>query len=1002
MKKLKPGLLNLTAATLATLLCGHPAVADDTEVLIGSGREANVVFILDTSGSMAWGVAGRTSTITADNPTRISVLKTVFSQLMDDYDEAGINVALMRFDSTSVDRNNTGGSFITPMQPLNSTSSTTIKAAVNNLSANSATPLAETLYEAGLFFRGDDVHFGNLATPNNIDGVLVSPDNDGTDTYKSPIEFQCQKNTIILLTDGEPKGDTEADTRIEELVGIEDCAGNCLDELAGFLHTNDQSRTIDNEVGDTNGQTVETYTIGFGTDQDLLDDTADAGGGEYMTASNQDELAAAFETALSGGVVEDASSSFSPPAMAANAFNNVSHVNKLYFSLFEPSLGPKWVGNVKPFKLTGTPPQITDADDEVAIDASGFFLADSRSFWSSTDDGGSVATGGANGQLPNANARKLYTYTGGYPVSAASSTLSAATNALKNNGSSDLTAAMLGLTGNTADDDFDAAITATRSSNLGDPLHSKPTLITYGGTESDPDITLFVATNGGFLHAINASTFGSRTDGEEQFAFIPKELLPNLPKLARDSGTHPYGLDGDVTAWVKESDDDDHTIEAGEGDHVYVYAGMRRGGSNYYALDVTDRDKPKLKWVIKGGVAGTPFSELGQTWSRPEVTTIKYATDTGTGTKTVLIFGGGYDTDQDDHPAGANDVIGRAIYIVDAETGERLWWAGPDGCSGCLEIKNGGSVNFMTNSIPSDIKLLDSDLDGHTDRLYVGDMRGQIFRVDLSPTTTAVSGTGVRLANLGSAGSALAADNRRFFYPPDVVMTQSPEAGVENYVSINIGSGYRAGPLNPLNADGTAATVVRDRFYSLRDPNVLGAAPSNFSSLNHATSGDLFDATEEDTFSTTETNELSDSRGWFITLGTGFKKTGPSNGEKVLASSVTVNGEIFFTTYTPPGSVDPTACAPLAGTGKLYRVSLFNATATLSKVDADGNPITPTVADRITPLDRPGIPSSPTIMFREIFNDDGESDGVTLIHCEGTKCEEIPDATQMTETYWRD
>jgi len=611
MKKLKPGLLNSTAALLVTLLCGHPAVADDTEVLIGSGREANVVFILDTSGSMNWGVAGQDSTITADNPTRISALKTVFSQLMDDYDQAGINVALMRFDSTSVNRNNTGGSFITPMQPLNSTSSTTIKAAVNNLSANSATPLAETLYEAALFFRGDDVHFGNLATPNNVDGVLVSPDNDGTDTYNSPIEFQCQKNTIILLTDGEPNGDTDADTRIEELVGIEDCTENCLDEMAGYLHEKDQSILDDK-------QTVETYTIGFGTNQSLLDDAASAGGGKYMTASNQDELAAAFETALSGGIVENASSSFSPPAMAANAFNNISHINKLYFSLFEPTLGSKWVGNVKPYKLTGAPPKITDADGLDAINsADGTFKTDSRSFWSDTDDGGSIAAGGANGQLPNKNARKLYTYTGvGSP---ANITLSDATNALKTVGSSDLTAAMLGLTGNTADADFDAAITATRDSDLGDPLHSKPALITYGGTETDPDITLFVATNGGFLHAINASTFGNRTDGKEQFAFIPKELLPILPKLARDSGSHPYGLDGDVTAWVKESsDDDDHTIEAGEGDHVYVYVGMRRGGSNYYALDVTDRNAPKLKWVLRGGAGGTTgFSELGQSWSRP-------------------------------------------------------------------------------------------------------------------------------------------------------------------------------------------------------------------------------------------------------------------------------------------------------------------------------------------------------------------------------------------------
>jgi type IV pilus assembly protein PilY1 len=990
MEKLKLRLLNVTAALLVTLLCGHPALADDTEVLIGSGREANVVFILDTSGSMNWGVAGRNSTITADNPTRISVLKTVFSQLMDDYDEAGMNVALMRFDSTNDNKdNNTGGSFITPMQELTSDSSGAIKLAVENLAPppGTRTPLAETLYEAALFFRGEDVHFGNLATPNNVDGVLVSPDADGTDTYNSPISFQCQKNTIILLTDGEPNKDTDADDLIESLID-DNCSGNCLDELAGYLHDNDQS-ILDED------QTVETYTIGFGTDQDLLDDAASAGGGEYLTASNQDELAAAFEAALTGGIVQDANSSFSPPAMAVNAFNNISHTNNLYFTLFEPALGSNWVGNVKPFKLTGTPPKITDADGLDAINSAdgtvkGTFKTDSRSFWSDTDDGGSIAAGGANGKLPNAPARNLYTYTGGYdkdsgvPIVPASSTLSDASNALKTVASSDLTADMLDV----ADADFDAVVTATRESNMNDPLHSKAALVTYDGPENDPDVTLFVATNGGFLHALDASTNDDKSAGREQFAFIPRELLPNLESLANDSGPHPYGLDGDITVWVQESsEDDDHTIEAGEGDHVYVYVGMRRGGSNYYALDVTKRDKPKLKWVIKGGLGGTTgFSELGQTWSKASLTTIKY----GSGTKKVLIFGGGYDTNQDDHPAGADDVIGRAIFIVDADTGKKLWQA------------DSTVIPEMTNSIPSDVRLFDSDFDGLTDRLYVGDMRGQIFRVDLDATLA--DSTGVRLANLGSKDSALAANNRRFFYPPDVVVTQQP--GVDSYVSVNIGSGYRAGPLNPLNDDGTDATVVRDRFYSLRDPNVVGPIPPNtdgktiFDDIAHSTDDDLYDVTDKSTLITDETidenGDLNNSRGWFITLGTGFKKTGPSNGEKVLASSITLNGVIYFTTYTPPGSYDPTDCAPPAGTGNLYSVSLFNATP--KKGDE--------LADRVMKLDRPGIPSSPTVMFRENKgkNDKGEpiTTGLDTPVCVGTVCEEPPNAFNMVETYWKD
>ena len=95
--------------------------------------------------------------------------------------------------------------------------------------------------------------------------------------------------------------------------------------------------------------------------------------------------------------------------------------------------------------------------------------------------------------MPAAADRNLYTYTGTYsdtgvPVTPA---LTAATNALKDSTSdSALTAAMLGL-GNTADSDD--VINATRESKLNDPLHSKPALVTYGGTKEAPEMTLFVA-----------------------------------------------------------------------------------------------------------------------------------------------------------------------------------------------------------------------------------------------------------------------------------------------------------------------------------------------------------------------------------------------------------------------------------------------------------------------------------------------------------------------------
>jgi type IV pilus assembly protein PilY1 len=975
MKKIKlqsPGLL---AVLLYSLMTSHASLADDTEVLIGTAGQAwatpNVLFIFDTSGSMAksYDCTGRNCPDLADTNSdqKLHIVKDVFSNLMTN--NSGINVGLMRFNTGG-----DGGYFISPMQELNSTTKDTIIGYTDHLSADGDTPLSETLYEAARYYRGMSVDFGT----DSVDGVFVNP-NANTKRYKSPVNYQCQANYIILLTDGQPHNDTAANDSIASMTGSS-CTGNCLDEVAGYLHTVDVSSGGNGIDGD---QTVNTYTIGFTTNQTLLQDTADAGGGEYITANNADELSSAFDSIIK--TIVNTNNTFSPPAMAANAFDSVSDYNKLYFTLFEPAARPKWDGNVKPYTLSGDPPQLTDANGDVAVDDQGFFKDTSQSLWSSDAFGGNIAEGGANEQLPAADERNLYTFTGTYtngvPDDNDSShpTLSDDSNALKIDDpmTSALTYSMLGLTDDT---NFDSVVNTIRSSTLGDPLHSKPVLVNYGGTNDAPDLTLFVATNAGFLHALDANT------GEEQFAFIPKELLPHLPTLTQGTGGHIYGLDGDVTAWVK--DVNHNGIIDDTDDHVYVYVGMRRGGSNYYALDVTDRDAPVLKWVIKGGT-GT-FSKLGQTWSRPEVTTIKY----GDSTRTVLIFGGGYDAITEDNPLHAygSDTIGNAIYIVDADTGERLWWAGPLGSGANLEMTS------MTNSIPSDVRLFDSDQDGNTDRLYVGDMGGHIFRIDLQATDAGVSGSGVLLASLGSSSPVDAANNRRFYYPPDVVLTRQP--GKTPYISVNIGSGYRAHPLNPTS-DATG-TVVNDRFYSLRDSNILGSVPDSYTTI---TNDDLLPApATTDLVATQEfIDNLASSDGWYITL--------TSRGEKVLAPSLTINGEILFTTYTPPESVERTDCSPPPGIGKLYRVSLFDAT-----------PITG--EDRSTILKRPGIPPEPVVMFRKVTTTTttdgtggtggtGGTDGtggtnetsVTKVEadeCIGTDCKKVPNPTKMEETYWRD
>ena len=105
------------------------------------------------------------------------------------------------------------------------------------------------------------------------------------------------------------------------------------------------------------------------------------------------------------------------------------------------------------------------------------------------------------------------------------------------------------------------------------------------------DIVVYAATNDGYLHAIDAGT------GEEMWTFIPKEMLPNMVDLFDDETINykQYGIDGDLVPIVVDRNHNG-TIEAGT-DFVYLVFGFRRGGDSYYALDVTNKNSPKVKWI---------------------------------------------------------------------------------------------------------------------------------------------------------------------------------------------------------------------------------------------------------------------------------------------------------------------------------------------------------------------------------------------------------------------
>lgn len=857
-----------------------------------------------------------------EDSTRLQVVKDVAAQLLDNVN--GVNVGLMRFNDPAE-----GGPVLHAMEHI-TTARATMKAKIDALPSKGNTPLSETMYEAAQYYRGGAVDYGNL--PNPQTSVAESRTVADPNIYQSPLAFGCQKNFIVLLTDGAPTRDSSADSKITALPGFADLVGadcdgsgdgRCLDDLAEWMYEADLRPDLGGQ------QNVVTYTIGFNVDLPILAATAQRGGGAYYLADNTQTLATALTDIVTG--ILDTQTTFTSPAVSVNNFNRTQNLNDLFVTLFQPSTETHWPGNLKKYKLVEG--VITDADGNPAVDPdTRFFASGSRSFWSTNPDGSSVTAGGAANQLPDPAKRNLYTYLG-------NALLTAATNQVQQTNVA-LTDAALGL--GQPDDpartqiiDFARGVDVTdvdqdgnteeQRFQMGDPLHSKPVSVIYGGTADAPLGTVFLGTNDGYLHAIDPTT------GREKWAFIPPEFLPDLKDLYKNpaSADKHYGIDGSVKIQLKA--DNDGVINALAGEKVYLYFGVRRGGQFYYALDVTDPEAPKFLWRLDNST----LPGIGQSWSEVVPTRINIAGAPQNADKLALVIGGGYDPTQD-NLSTTTDTSGNAIYIVDSVTGQLLWHATNNA---------GADLNLasLRYSIPADVKVADLNGDRFADRMYVADMGGQVLRFDIfngQPASSLITG-GV-FAQLGAAGQATPQDSqvRRFYYSPDVALVTDDN---NSFLHVGIGSGHRARP---------NSIAAHDRFYALRDYDTFKAKTQVEADLfTPITDADLVDVTDD-----INASVPLGAPGWRFELRT----SGAWNGEKALAEARTFDNKVFFTTFEPGAAVSADNCEPSLGTSRLYALDIYNG-APVNNLDGVGDEANLTADDR--QLDFEGSISSEVVFI---------------------------------------
>jgi hypothetical protein len=402
-----------------------------------------------------------------------------------------------------------------------------------------------------------------------------------------------------------------------------------------------------------------------------------------------------------------------------------------------------------------------------------------------------------------------------------------------------------------------------RDWKLGDIDHSNPLVV--GPPDEDPGQmgekyaefvkkqknrkrVVYVGANDGMLHCFDVAT------GEELWGFIPYNLLPKLKNMwAVDQVTGGRYFSRDV--YVDGSPMAADVYIEGKWKTILICGqGSGKGstiesGTNYYfALDITNPEDPKPLWEFT-------HENMGETWSVPAVGKVILEGET----TWVAFMGSGYDNDPDVE-------AGNMFYAVNVDDGTDFW------SFKASDIDTSSKYPNIPNTIPCSPSIIVIDQDGYADRVYVGDLDGRMWKVNVSVPFDNIEGGGT---TWDSEVLAIYEDSNNYPILSKPVCWANSSSG-ETIPHLYFGTG----------GDDRAPSDATYSFISLMD-------------------GD--------------TPEVE----WFVgdpdvlNLPLGKDKGDLDAGEKVWADPVIGDYIVYFSTLTGSiESVDPSL--NLAGMGKLY------------------------------------------------------------------------------------
>lgn len=856
--------LYITSPTVFKIISGKPYFPSTTGNLpwgLGANqkcfnRTINYTANLDTNGDISSGTlsgnylnyyfnSSNDPTWTTRKPSvrnRIEVLKDVTTQIVESLQSVRVGIAKFHTVMVGID----------DIQKNRAA----LLAGIDSITASGGTPLAATLHELARYFRGSSadtliLHPGktNQTTKAALTVFNKEPDYASGVSKVSPIQSYCQQNYMIIVTDGDPSGDTNFNSGGNP-TGLANYAGtggsSSLDDIANAIYDMDLLPAMNDSANQPVKNNIVTYTVGFSLDNQLLKDTAALGGGLYFTANDTTQLLQSLLNITANIQARTATAA----GIAINALS--LGVNSGFFQTFY--IGGDWTGDLKKVAL---------AKDGTA----------GSTLWNAATIVNAMTVSSRFIFTYNRDAKLPKLFTDGTQLSTAQQ------NDLKTapNGSMDglMQDRINYLRG---DRTKEGSPFRVRKSLMGDLINSTP--VYSGVAESKwPDVSpfptgaqaysTFVAkvanrtpavyvnnNNPGSLQSYNADT------GALLMEYIPEILFSSnaqegLHYLTDPAYAHRYYADGPAVAQDAYMNGDWRTV---------LMSGLNAGGKGYYALNITDPSKflpGNIGDIFMWEFSNKDDADMGFSYGKPIIGMLNNG-------RFAAIIPNGFNN------TGSGTA---AVYILFLDGGtDGIWTLGTDYLK--FDTKVGSSTNLNGSA---SIAAIDLDGDGTIDRVYMADILGNIWPIDLSSSSMSnwkfAYGTSSAPAPLIAMGKPITG-GMQIVKNPKVTATS---ANAPN-VLILFGTGQMLVTADKTDTQAQYFASVWDAGKSsLTIANLMNQA---YDPTTNTTKRVLGNATVPYIASTPK-------YGCYIDL--------PTSGERVITDPLLVGNTVVFTTVIPQG-----------------------------------------------------------------------------------------------------